>query len=109
MRELLKICVAALAALAFAFPVWAHTESASLILNKPAKIEQTTLKPGDYKFVASTDSKDVRVMQNGRLVTTVPGKWITLRNKSPYNAVVLNKRQIREIDFSGKAQAIRVD
>lgn len=109
MRVYRNSCIAVLVAAAFAIPVWAHEESASLILSKPATIEQKALKPGDYKFVANTGTKEVRVMRRGRVVATVPGKWITLQSKSPYNAVVLNKRQIREIDFSGKTQAVRLE
>lgn len=108
MRVSLNVCVAAIAAFAFALPVWARTESASLTLNKPATIGTTTLKPGTYRFVTQPSTNDIRVEENGRTVATVPGKWISLKNKSPYTDVVLSNDQIQEIDFSGKMQAIRI-
>lgn len=109
MRKGFVQCVLALSILALAAPVWARTESAKMTLVRPATIGQKTLNPGKYRFVANTMTKDVRVMHQGRTVAMVPGKWVTLHNKSPYTAIVLKKRSIREIQFSGRLKAIKLD
>ena len=107
MRVYRNGCLAVLAAAAFAIPVWAHGLSAPLSLDKPATIGDTTLKPGNYRVIVDSKTDQVRVTQDGRVLATVPGKWVTLKNKSPYTAVVIDKNQIQEIDFSGKTQAVR--
>jgi hypothetical protein len=110
MRVHTKVGVSVLAAVAFAIPAWAaHKMSTQLSLNHPTKIGDTTLKPGNYRLVVNSGQNDVRVMKEGRLLATVPGKWVNLKNRSPYSDVVINKNQVKEIDFSGKTQAIRVD
>jgi hypothetical protein len=110
MRVYTKVCVSLLAAIAFAIPAWAsHKMSTRLTLDNPAKIGNTTLKPGSYRLVVNSGQNDVRVMHHGRLLATVPGQWVNLKNKSPYTDVVINKNQVKEIDFSGKTQAVRVD
>lgn len=109
MRMYRSFCLAVLAAAAFAIPVWAHGLSAPVSLDKPATIGNTTLKPGNYRMVVDSTTNKVRVMHDGRVLATVPGKWVTLKNKSPYTAVVINKNQIQEIDFSGKTQAVRLE
>jgi hypothetical protein len=110
MRVQMKFCISVLAAVAFAIPAWAsHKMSTQLSLNHPTKIGDTTLKPGNYRLVVNSGQNDVRVMQDGRLLATVPGKWVDLKSRSPYTDVVINKNQVKEIDFSGKTKAIRVD
>ena len=109
MRKGLIQCVLAFVILALATPLWARTESARLTLNQPATIGQTTLHPGRYRFVANTMTQSVRVMRNGRTMATIPGKWVTLHQKSPYTAVLLQKRVIQEIQFSGRTKAIKLD
>lgn len=109
MRHRLHFLFALLALLAITCPAWAHTETTRLTLNRPATIKNTTLRPGHYKFVVNPKTDEVRVMRNSRVVATIPGKPVELKNKSPYTAVVFNKRQIHEFEFRGKTQAVKID
>lgn len=108
----LSQCLAILAVLAFAAPVFAHskTESQPIVLTQPATIGSTTLQPGQYKITANLQSDQVLVknQNNGKLVATVTGKTVTLNQKSPYSAIVFNGRDIHEIQFSGKTEAIEI-
>jgi hypothetical protein len=101
-------CLAILAMLALASPVFAKSVSQTLDLTQPAKLGDTSLQPGHYKVLADLNSDQVQVEQNGRLVATLTGKTVNLNNKSPYNAVVFNGRHIHEIQISGKMQAIEL-
>ncbi|MHB8756086.1 MAG: hypothetical protein ACYC92_14195 [Candidatus Acidiferrales bacterium] len=109
MRIRVSPLVAALAVVVFTCPVWAHSESTRLRLNHTTTIGSTSLRPGKYTFSADTSMSQVMVRRNGKLVATVPGKEVTLKNKSPYTAVVFNGRKIQEFQFGGKMQAIKVD
>ena len=109
MRTRLSPCLAALAVVAFAIPVWAHSESTPLTLTRPATIGTVSLQPGRYTLTADTDMNDVIVKRAGKLIATVPGKQVALNRKPEYTAVVFNHRQIQEIQFEGKTEAIKVD
>jgi hypothetical protein len=108
MLKRLGNCLAILAMLALASPVFAKSFSQTLDLTRPAKLGDTSLQPGHYKVMADLSSDKVQVEQNGRLVATAMGKTVNLNNKSPYNAVVFNGRYIQEIQISGKTQAIEL-
>lgn len=109
MRTYLNTCLAVLAVAAFALPVWAHSESTPLTLNQPATIGTVSLKPGLYTLTAGTGMKEVMVKRDGKVIATVPAKGVTLNRKPEYTAVVFNNRQIQEIQFEGKTEAIKVD
>ncbi len=110
MRIWTKFCVPLLTAFAFVIPAWAtHKLSTAISLDDSAKIGNTTLKPGKYRVVVNPKTSEVQIMQDGQVMASVKGKLVTLKQKSPYTAVVEDKNQIREIDFSGKLRAIRVD
>ena len=109
MRIRVSPFIAALAVVVFTCPVWAHSESIHLRLSRPATIGSTSLQPGKYTFSADTNMNQLIVKRDGKLVATIPAKEVTLKHKSPYTAVVFNHRQIQEIQFGGKTQAIKVD
>ncbi|HVA18146.1 MAG TPA: hypothetical protein VMV59_10600 [Candidatus Dormibacteraeota bacterium] len=109
MRIRLAPSLVALAVVAFACPVWAHAESAPITLTRPATIGSTSLHPGKYTLTPNADMNKVMVKRDGKLVATVPATQVTLHNKPAYTAVVLNGRQIQEIQFEGKTAAVKVD
>ncbi|HEV2183344.1 MAG TPA: hypothetical protein VGR39_06645 [Candidatus Acidoferrales bacterium] len=67
------------------------------------------MQPGKYTLTADTDMNDVMVKRDGKLIATVPGKQVTLNRKPEYTAVLFNNRQIQEIQFEGKTEAVKVD
>ena len=105
-------CLAILAVFAFSMPLFARSDRISqpLDLTQPATIGSTTLQPGHYSVVANLNSDQVRVKNNqdGKFVATIEGRTVTLNNKSPYSAIVMNGQSIHEIQFAGKAQAIEI-
>lgn len=110
MLNRLSQCLAVLALLALSAPVFAKSMSQPIVLTQPATIGSTTLQPGHYKITASLDSDQVLVQRqnDGKLVATVQGRTVTLNVKPEYNAVLFNGRNIHEIQFSGKTEAIEI-
>jgi hypothetical protein len=102
--------VAVLAVLAFSAPVFARAMSQPLDLTQPAMIGSTTLKPGQYHLSADPNSNQVRVVRDSdrKLVATVQGTTVTLHQKSPYGAVIMDGQRIHEIQFAGKTEAIEL-
>ncbi|HEV2617590.1 MAG TPA: hypothetical protein VGU63_13375 [Candidatus Acidoferrales bacterium] len=109
MRIRLSPCLAALAVAAIACPVWAHAQSAPLTISQPATIGNTSLQPGNYVLTADTDMHEVMVKRDGKVIATVPAKEVTLNKKPEYTAVLFNGRQIQEIQFEGKTEAVKVN
>lgn len=103
-------CLALLAVLALSAPVFAKSMSQPIVLNQPATIGNTTLQPGHYKITANLESDQVLVkrVNDGKLVATVTGTTVTLNKRPTYSAVVFNGRNIHEIQFSGKTEAIEI-
>ena len=101
-------CLAVIAILALASPVFAKSFSQTIDISQPATIGQQSLEPGQYKFTANLSSDMVRIERDGKLVATVQGKTVDLKNKAPYGAVVFTGRRIQEIQFQGKTQAIEI-
>jgi len=101
-------CLAVLAVLCMAAPVFAKTYSQTIQITHPSTIGRQSLRPGRYRVLANLSSDRVKVEHNGKIVASVEGKTVTLHHKSPYAAVVFNHRRIHEIQFSGKMQAIEL-
>ncbi len=97
-----------LAMLALASPVFAKSFSQTIDIRQPATIGEKSLTPGHYTFKANLSSDMVRVEHDGKIVATVHGKTVDLKNKAPYSALVFNRRRIQEIQFQGKMQAIKI-
>jgi hypothetical protein len=110
MLNRLSQCLALLAVLALSAPVFAKSMSQPIVLNHSATIGSTVLRPGHYKLTANLESDQVFIKNedNGKLVATVTGRTVTLNKKSAYSAVVFNGRNIHEIQFSGKTEAIEI-
>ena len=97
-----------LALLAMAAPVWAHTRTATAYLIDTTTIGATTLKPGEYQFKVEESATQLQVMQDNKVVARVPVQWVQLPNKATGTQVVLNNKQITEVDFGGSTQAVQI-
>jgi len=100
--------VAALILLTLAAPVWARTHSATAISDGTTTVAGTQLKAGDYQLKIQDNGTQLQVIQDGKVVSQVPVKWIQLPQKSSDNEVVLDNNQIVEVDFGGDTQAIQI-
>lgn len=110
MRIRAKHCLTTLSLMAFcALPVWAHTDSASLMVMNPTMIAGQELKPGTYKLEVQPNQTQMKVVDThtSKTVAEVPVHWIQV--KAPSNTqVILNKNEVSEVEFGGKTQAVRV-
>jgi hypothetical protein len=100
-----------LAALAFsliASPVWAtHLDSLSWEIHEPTTIGNAQIKPGNYLFRAEEGQSELQIMEDGKVVATVPCRWTQLTNKAAYSEVKTLNNQIIELHFAGRKEAIQ--
>lgn len=108
MRLRVKQGVAVLAVLALSMPLWARTYKQDLMADKDEMIGNTELRAGSYQLTADTSKKELQILENGKVMGTVPGQWVKLPNKPQYSTVVSDGNKITQVQFSGSDQAFQV-
>jgi hypothetical protein len=101
------------AAVILTAPAWAvsassHKDSTTLDVSQPTTIGNTQLQPGHYTFEAQEDQSQLNVLQNGKVVATVPCHWVQLEKKPSESEILSNNNQVNEIKFQGRTQAVQV-
>jgi hypothetical protein len=102
-----KHVFAGLAAFILVMPVWARTYKASWTVNTPLTIGGTQVKKGDYQVNADDAKKELTVLQNGKVLATVPGQWVKLPKKADDNAIDTDGGKVSQVRFGGSDQAFQ--
>ncbi|HVB87115.1 MAG TPA: hypothetical protein VNK23_10685 [Candidatus Dormibacteraeota bacterium] len=110
MRLNLKQFISVLAIFVFAMVVWAttRTESTRYDVTQAIKIGQTQLKPGHYTLKANESNDKLRVIHDGKLVATVPVRWVKLHQKATSSEIFSNRNHVTRVEFRGRKEAISV-
>ena len=88
-------------ALAVAVPLYAKPMSTTLPLTQSAKIGQTDLKAGEYRF--KIDGDHLTISKGSNMVAESNGRWEDRDAKSPYTSVVTDSDgKVIELRFEGK-------
>jgi hypothetical protein len=88
-------------ALAVAVPLYAKPMSTTLPLTHSAKIGQTDLKAGEYRF--KIDGDHLTISKGSNMVAESNGRWEDRDAKSPYTSVVTDSDgKVIELRFEGK-------
>lgn len=106
----LKKYFAVLAIFVFAAIVWAstRTDSTAYDVTQPIEIGQTHLKPGHYTIKANESKDQFRVLQNGKVVATVPCHWVKLHRKAGNTEILSNRDRVTRVEFKGRTEAVSV-
>jgi hypothetical protein len=94
-------------------PVWAasassHKDSTAFDVAQATTIGNTHLQPGHYTFEAREDQSQLNVLQNGKVVATVPCHWVQLQKKPSSSEILSNNNQVNEVRFGGRTEAVQV-
>ena len=103
-----KQYVAAFIFLAVALPLWARTDKESFPFDRPAEIGSKQLKPGEYELKADEGKNELTVVQNGKVIADVPGRWVQLPKKAENSEVMLDADHIVQVEFDGRTQAFQL-
>ena len=101
------------AAVILTAPLWAasnssHKDSTGYDVVQATTIGNTHLQPGHYTFEAQEDQTRLNVLQNGKVVATVPCHWVQLQTKPSASEVLSNGNQVNEVKFRGRMEAAQV-
>ena len=102
-----KKCLGGVALFALALPTWAaHEDSTEWIVNQPATIGTTQVKPGTYEIRAEEGQSQLSVLSNGKVIAQVPCHWTQLPAKPQNSEVVMTSDKVTQVEFGGRTQAI---
>jgi hypothetical protein len=88
-------------ALAIAVPLFAKPMSTTVPLSHSAKVGQTDLKAGEYRFLI--DGNHLTIYKGKTPMAETEGRWEDRDSKSEYTAVVSNgDGKVIELRFAGK-------
>lgn len=109
MRFQVKRYLGLLAIFAFAMVVWAsRTDSTPYDVTQPTEIGHAQLEPGHYTLKATESKDQLRVLQNGKVVATVPCHWVKLSQKPQNSEILSNKDKVTRVEFQGRAEAANI-
>ena len=88
-------------ALAIAVPLFAKPMSTTLPLTHSAKVGQTDLQAGEYRFLI--DGNHLTIYKGKNQMAETDGRWEDRDSKSQYTAIVSNSEgKVVELRFAGK-------
>jgi len=91
------------AVVALAVPVFAKPVSKIINLSQAAKVGQTDLKSGEYRFLIDGDK--VTVQKGKKVMAETEGRWEERSAKSNYDSVLIGENgQVKEVRFSGQTR-----
>lgn len=102
------LIVAALAA-----PLWARggsfrTDSTTYDTLHAVMIGSASLQPGHYRLKAKEGQSPLTILQNGKVIATVPCHWVKLPSKAHNSEILSNKNQVTRVEFQGREEAVKV-
>jgi hypothetical protein len=92
------------ALLTLTMPVWGRTFKQTLTIQKSETLGSTQLSPGSYDLTADDSKTELIILQRGKVIATVPGKWNKLPKKASDSTVITDGPKITEVQFSGSDQ-----
>jgi hypothetical protein len=87
----------------------------ALYIDEPVIVGGQQVPEGDYsaEWQGTGTNVEVTLTKNGKLITTVAAKWVTLDRASAYDSIVVinadGVRRLSQIRFAGKKVAIEID
>jgi hypothetical protein len=108
MRLSMKHVLAAFAVFTVTMPVWAHTYKEPLDVDKSTTIGTTQLTPGSYELTADDTAQNLVILKNGKVVATVPGKWVKIPQKAEAPSTITDGNKIIQVQFGGSNQAFQL-
>lgn len=108
-----KYYLGVLSVLILTAPAWAsknslHKDSTDYNVTRTTMIGKTQLQPGHYTIKATETEKQFEVLQDGKVIATVPCEWVTLPKKAEQSEISTDANRVSEVEFEGRKEALKV-
>ena len=105
-----KTCLTVVSILGLSLPIWAHTDSAQLVIDHPVTIGTQQLKPGSYNLKANDAENQISIVRadDGKTIASIPCEWVQLAQKPRQTEVLFNADRVVEIDFAGQTKGVAI-
>lgn len=105
--SVMRYVLTVFAALALVTTVHARTHKDTWNLDKTVTIGSTQVKPGNYQLNGDDATKELTVLQNGKVIASASGQWVKLPKKADYTSVETTGDKVTEVLFGGSDQAFQ--
>jgi hypothetical protein len=96
-------CLALLAAISLALPVFAKPFAKTISLAQTAKLGRAELRAGEYRL--QIDGNKATVQKGGKIVAESEGRWEGRSAKANYDSLLIDKDgEVKEVRFAGQAR-----
>ncbi len=85
-----------------------HADSTEFDITQMTKIGITELAPGNYVIRGKESEAQLDILQNDRVVATVPCQWVRLDKKPQQSEVDSTGNRVTEVKFEGRLEAAKV-
>jgi hypothetical protein len=77
-------------------------------LHETTTIGSAQVKPGDYLFRAEEGQSELQIIENGKVIPTVPCSWTHLTKKAADSEIHILNNRMTEVQFAGRREAIQL-
>jgi hypothetical protein len=85
-----------------------HIDSTAFKTTQTLKIGGAELKPGDYVIRGKESQPQLDVLENDKVIATVPCQWVRLDKKADQSRVLSSNSQVTEVQFQGRTEAAKI-
>jgi hypothetical protein len=108
-----KYFIGSFGALILALPVFAagstmHTDTTQFDVSHEMTIGSTQLSPGHYTLKGRESEGQIEVLQEGKVVATVPCQWVRLNDKPDHSEILSNNNQVTGVRFAGRTESVQI-
>ena len=113
MKSYARYYLGVLSVLILTIPAWAgrntsHKDSAAYDVSQVTTIGNTQLQPGHYTIEARESEGQFEIVQDGKVIATVPCQWVRLPKKAEQTEISSDGNRVNEVEFEGRMEAVKV-
>jgi hypothetical protein len=113
MKSHIRHYLGVLSVLILAMPVWAaknssRKDSTDYDVTQVTMVGNTRLQPGHYTIEAREFENQFGILRDGKVIATVPCHWVKLPKKAEESEISSNRNRVNEVEFEGRAEAVKV-
>ncbi len=108
-----KLYLGVLSVLILTMPTWAgksspHKDSTDYDVSQITMLGSTQLQPGHYTITAREAESQLDILQDGKVIATVPCQWVRLPKKAEQSEITSDGNRVSGVEFEGRMEAVKI-